>query len=88
MTPVSYTHLDVYKRQLLARTAGTDSGHSFFGKSDVSSGAGLVRHQCGPVSYTHLDVYKRQSLSARTKVKGGAGIPIRGGQSRRNQQKI
>ena len=33
--------------KLLARTAGTDSGHSFFGKSDVSSGAGLVRHQCG-----------------------------------------
>ena len=28
-------------------TAGTDSGHSFFGKSHVSSSVGLVRHQRG-----------------------------------------
>ena len=42
---VSYTHLDVYKRQVLKF-------------SKMSSG---VPRCPSPVSYTHLDVYKRQS---------------------------
>ena len=42
---VSYTHLDVYKRQLPGRLPGD---------SDVAAG------EVTPVSYTHLDVYKRQ----------------------------
>ncbi len=46
--PVSYTHLDVYKRQ--ARTSGDAS------PSPARSAA--------PVSYTHLDVYKRQARTS------------------------
>ena len=42
--PVSYTHLDVYKRQAL-------SG---------SQSAVVLVDDLDPVSYTHLDVYKRQ----------------------------
>ena len=46
--PVSYTHLDVYKRQL---------------KHFASADSQKLIEQVGyaPVSYTHLDVYKRQS---------------------------
>ena len=49
--PVSYTHLDVYKRQVLEQP------------EIVASIIDFVSHQNGgaaPVSYTHLDVYKRQ----------------------------
>ena len=57
---VSYTHLDVYKRQLYAYTY---SGAYKVGKENV-----LGSLECGKladivvwaVSYTHLDVYKRQ----------------------------
>ena len=46
--PVSYTHLDVYKRQLLV------SSLAFLAAS-------LARcARMDSVSYTHLDVYKRQ----------------------------
>ena len=63
--PVSYTHLDVYKRQLpavaghqgaaglhqLPRSAGRKESHPQVpGRSPAGE----------PVSYTHLDVYKRQ----------------------------
>ena len=54
MKPVSYTHLDVYKRQhpLIPLT------------HPPASGSRLQRPQIPcpslPVSYTHLDVYKRQ----------------------------
>ena len=55
MWPVSYTHLDVYKRQLQAvafRHVALDRRNPalivFFKGNE-------------PVSYTHLDVYKRQS---------------------------
>ena len=41
---VSYTHLDVYKRQILNRA-----------KKHF-----LMRQRVNAVSYTHLDVYKRQ----------------------------
>ena len=55
--PVSYTHLDVYKRQLHERAVAILDGLIFlrqaghFGKADSCA---------TPVSYTHLDVYKRQ----------------------------
>ena len=55
--PVSYTHLDVYKRQVWS-LSGTARGNGFQqilpaqGRAD---GLGAVA-----VSYTHLDVYKRQ----------------------------
>ena len=50
--PVSYTHLDVYKRQAsgIRRSGFADPLHS-----EMSS-IGAI----SPVSYTHLDVYKRQ----------------------------
>ena len=50
---VSYTHLDVYKRQVY----GSWSGGIFLLEIDKTTG--LVIHP-EAVSYTHLDVYKRQ----------------------------
>ena len=65
--PVSYTHLDVYKRQGKGRVckifeteidAGTRAKHI---KAEYGQGgAGWPVDGLGPVSYTHLDVYKRQ----------------------------
>ena len=46
--PVSYTHLDVYKRQM----------HHYINHTNCS-----YTHT-RPVSYTHLDVYKRQVLTS------------------------
>ncbi|WP_459505236.1 hypothetical protein [Erwinia amylovora] len=46
ITPVSYTHLDVYKRQCIGCKLLTRSS---------------LNEDITPVSYTHLDVYKRQS---------------------------
>ena len=69
--PVSYTHLDVYKRQLHDGSVVSMDHLLGYGVLDgqllqlvgvvllVLRGIG----QCGgipPVSYTHLDVYKRQ----------------------------
>ena len=51
---VSYTHLDVYKRQTILN----DLAASFEGRNEY------ISRLCSyplPVSYTHLDVYKRQS---------------------------
>ena len=72
MTPeaVSYTHLDVYKRQQ------NDSADYFLGGRDatwIAIGASIFASNigsehliglagAGAVSYTHLDVYKRQVL--------------------------
>ena len=54
--PVSYTHLDVYKRQGTEAAGMKESAESSTAQStDVSD-------LSGPVSYTHLDVYKRQSV--------------------------
>ena len=50
---VSYTHLDVYKRQALAYA------------NPVISGKQLLQHDIVPVSYTHLDVYKRQMICSK-----------------------
>ena len=54
-TSVSYTHLDVYKRQAVScqGPAVLQRGHSW--KPD-----GQTADCCAAVSYTHLDVYKRQ----------------------------
>ena len=57
---VSYTHLDVYKRQAWMereKEALTEiaQAHEF---EIISLGGG--RPHMEPVSYTHLDVYKRQ----------------------------
>ena len=53
--PVSYTHLDVYKRQHCDsnRTDGKLCSGQFFTIS-------YLKCENIPVSYTHLDVYKRQ----------------------------
>ena len=48
LTPVSYTHLDVYKRQLHQLNIHLDP---------------QLMGQFSAVSYTHLDVYKRQVLN-------------------------
>ena len=56
---VSYTHLDVYKRQRLRR-ARQDHGPYF-----ANPRTPAVHHTT--VSYTHLDVYKRQVVSNLTR---------------------
>ena len=50
--PVSYTHLDVYKRQLLLCLHDPINYIIMF---LIAAGVAFA-----PVSYTHLDVYKRQ----------------------------
>ena len=61
---VSYTHLDVYKRQLSGvpdRRMRTEWAGAYPAFPTVLS---LLRPQTAPcVSYTHLDVYKRQQCS-------------------------
>ena len=74
--PVSYTHLDVYKRQVqrLFGFAGFDirlgihTGHVLLGGGVDEDGTirGFtvnIAARLEPVSYTHLDVYKRQGLA-------------------------
>ena len=70
LIPVSYTHLDVYKRQVFlllilaadirivygARVSWKDYN---IGQKGTERFAALEEI---PVSYTHLDVYKRQPL--------------------------
>ena len=68
--PVSYTHLDVYKRQVLtplriflnARCRNGVLKLSFQHLSQPVEPLGQQFPRAGdvPVSYTHLDVYKRQ----------------------------
>ena len=75
--PVSYTHLDVYKRQLDGRLGGHIDALDRL-VAGFAQQLYLVCHRqqfatgdfkdfrrtprTGPVSYTHLDVYKRQGL--------------------------
>ena len=68
VAPVSYTHLDVYKRQGKHCTSHRRDSHSFifhthflndFGNEFVYHTVTATRAVV-PVSYTHLDVYKRQ----------------------------
>ena len=56
MGTVSYTHLDVYKRQAIGGSSGSISS----GLDDVADSASGAAKKMKPVSYTHLDVYKRQ----------------------------
>ena len=57
VVPVSYTHLDVYKRQAMG---GINKAGAF--ATGVAGGiaGNMIGRTFGPVSYTHLDVYKRQ----------------------------
>ena len=69
---VSYTHLDVYKRQgylrlkvlellhILSRLKDRDDVQQtdYFNQHQVE----CARRAAKPVSYTHLDVYKRQAF--------------------------
>ena len=57
--PVSYTHLDVYKRQVPQQNAPQQNyGGGSFGMGD--DGFMNIPEGLDAVSYTHLDVYKRQ----------------------------
>ena len=69
--PVSYTHLDVYKRQAenmpidILRVRDDDiPGLVMDGVVDLGIiGENVLEEELlNPVSYTHLDVYKRQGL--------------------------
>ena len=62
-TPVSYTHLDVYKRQIpsSAKISGSGNHRSL----QLARPRPKRTRRCSvAVSYTHLDVYKRQSSIA------------------------
>ena len=64
--PVSYTHLDVYKRQVHGITrrsslANTGRIDHLLEKHAVTLHDGDLSDSSSPVSYTHLDVYKRQA---------------------------
>ena len=66
---VSYTHLDVYKRQELEKQKKTSFGYrpkiSFvvpLYKTPEKYLRRLTESFQEPVSYTHLDVYKRQAM--------------------------
>ena len=56
--PVSYTHLDVYKRQ--AQGMADQQFQQYLDNLFRSSGQGQSAATTQAVSYTHLDVYKRQ----------------------------
>ena len=56
--PVSYTHLDVYKRQVLVLSLAL-VGAVVVSRLAVPHLEELLAYS-GAVSYTHLDVYKRQ----------------------------
>ena len=63
LEPVSYTHLDVYKRQL--KDMEPELGQPRYTTMDVSSAYDAFQEdgqRMAAVSYTHLDVYKRQAL--------------------------
>ena len=64
---VSYTHLDVYKRQedysWITKGLDVASAHLQLSAEAVSGTGMLPRSIRTAVSYTHLDVYKRQQYS-------------------------
>ena len=62
LKPVSYTHLDVYKRQVLVLRIMSLAMRPNEVNTEVQYDC-KVRHQAViSVSYTHLDVYKRQTI--------------------------
>ena len=82
LVPVSYTHLDVYKRQRtgcsILAVSTTNAGCTPGASSPLARSApirrrnGWPRPSVIPVSYTHLDVYKRQVPASGRRP---AGIP-------------
>ena len=73
--PVSYTHLDVYKRQVTAHGVEVSGGDNPYDTQSYVKAqrmadvlASMLRNAGGtmttvaPVSYTHLDVYKRKVI--------------------------
>ena len=64
LAAVSYTHLDVYKRQVAALEEGPGPLAVISADTAISIMAVNVKQELVggviPVSYTHLDVYKRQ----------------------------
>ena len=74
VVPVSYTHLDVYKRQELELTCeqlevqppAAEELLGLFKKYEFK------RWTADAVSYTHLDVYKRQADSTASTLSGSA----------------
>ena len=65
--PVSYTHLDVYKRQGTHYVSDLNEPHHASNLTAVNSNHSAFekyvdknRKSYTTVSYTHLDVYKRQ----------------------------
>ena len=71
MNAVSYTHLDVYKRQIGACAGSTGGGMKvsrvMIAFKEIKKEMASVIHprSVKAVSYTHLDVYKRQEGSNR-----------------------
>ena len=57
MKSVSYTHLDVYKRQQLITLISAPLMTRLFSVNDIGIYTYIITIA---VSYTHLDVYKRQ----------------------------
>ena len=70
MAPVSYTHLDVYKRQVLGILRDGDNAAAVRLHS-VGLDLETSRQRVIAVSYTHLDVYKRQSEYCPVRNRGG-----------------
>ena len=63
LLPVSYTHLDVYKRQMQAVSPRVFKAFSFRAKESARPSRQATSGCSTTVSYTHLDVYKRQMPS-------------------------
>ena len=57
---VSYTHLDVYKRQIFYHTENPDSTSLDDIDRNSVNDTYYIKASVAAVSYTHLDVYKRQ----------------------------
>ena len=73
--PVSYTHLDVYKRQTTSRSNWRRSSSSCSPAVPRPKVPVTIGRPCEwmarcstPVSYTHLDVYKRQAMQWQSKM--------------------
>ena len=68
LDPVSYTHLDVYKRQgleLATRRVIRKEEPPVVANACPAWTVAAVKSGITPVSYTHLDVYKRQTHECR-----------------------
>ena len=67
MLPVSYTHLDVYKRQVQVSDVSSAYVEKRLASTHTMPFSRSTEAGCStstPVSYTHLDVYKRQAQDA------------------------